>query len=98
MLTIRVLSTVFVFSFAAVSRALDSGVQLDDAHEKYRAGDLDGALHILEPLLEADDIDRTTRQRVRELAARVLHSRGEQHFRHARGAGSGGSPCYSYGH
>jgi lipoprotein NlpI len=50
--------------------------------EKARAGDLDGALSDLEPLLK--DADATTRQRASGLAASVLHRRGEEHFRQAR--------------
>ena len=50
--------------------------------EKARAGDLDGALSDLEPLLK--DEDSTTRQRASGLAASVLHRRGEEHFRQTR--------------
>ena len=50
--------------------------------EKARGGDLDGALNDLEPLLK--DEDESTRQRASDLAASVLHRRGEEHFRHAR--------------
>ena len=49
--------------------------------EKARAGDLDGALNDLEPLLK--DEDSTMRQRASDLAASVLHRRGEEHFRQA---------------
>jgi len=38
----------------------------------------------LEPLLTADDLDQPSKQRVRDLAARALQMRGEEHFRHAR--------------
>ncbi len=38
----------------------------------------------MEPLLTADDLDQPSKQRIRELAARVLQLRGEEHFRQAR--------------
>ena len=84
MLTIRILSTVMLLSFATASSAQDPGAQLTAAQERYRAGDLDGALQRLEPLLTADDLDQPSKQRVRELATRVLQLRGEEHFRQAR--------------
>ena len=58
--------------------------ELSPIQEKVRAGDLDGALQVLEPLLADAGPDRADQQRVRELAARVLHLRGEEHFRAAR--------------
>jgi lipoprotein NlpI len=64
--------------------AQEPSIQLAGAVEKYRAGDLDGALQILDLMLKADDLDAALKQRVRELAIRVLHVRGEQHFRTAR--------------
>src|SRR4029079_12916424 len=80
---IRYLSTVALLSVAAAT-TLASEVQLTAANELYGAGDLDGALERLEPLLTADGLDQPTRQRAREFAARVLQSRGEEHFRQAR--------------
>lgn len=84
MLTIRIASTVVSLSFAMAAYALDPGDQLAAAQEMYRAGNLGGALQGLEPLLEADDLDQPFKQRVREWAARVLQTRGEEHFREAR--------------
>lgn len=84
MLTNRILSTVLLLSFTTASGARDLGAQLTTAEESYRTGDLNGALQRLEPLLTADDLDQPSQQRVRELATRVLQSRGEEHFRHAR--------------
>jgi lipoprotein NlpI len=54
-----------------------------EAAERYRAGEFDSALAVLEPLLAAD-LDRSSRQNVATLATRVLHARGEEHFRQAR--------------
>jgi tetratricopeptide (TPR) repeat protein len=82
--TIRNLSAVALLSVAAATSAMASEVQLTAANERYGAGDLDGAREQLEPLLAADGLDQLTRQRARELAARVLQSRGEEHFRQAR--------------
>jgi len=58
--------------------------QLTAANKLYAAGDLNGALVALEPLLKADGLDQLTKRRAGELAARVLQSRGEEHFRRAR--------------
>jgi lipoprotein NlpI len=82
--TIKILSAVALLSFAAASRAEDHGAQLATAQEKYLAGDLNGALQRLEPLLVAEDLDQPSKQRIRELAARVLQLRGEEHFRRAQ--------------
>ena len=57
---------------------------LSVARQKYRAGDLDGALQQLEPLVKADDLDLASKRLVRELAARVLQSRGEERFRQGK--------------
>ncbi len=83
-LAVSILSTVILLSFATASNPLDDDAQLVDAQERFRAGDLDGALRRLELLLSADGLDRQSKERVRELAARALHARGEDHFRHAR--------------
>jgi lipoprotein NlpI len=64
--------------------AADPAASLTAAEEKYRQGDYNGALQQLEPLLESDTVDQPTQQRVRAMAARVLHLRGEQHFRQTR--------------
>jgi lipoprotein NlpI len=83
--TLKILpAVVLLLSFTTASDARDDSAQLGIAQDKYRAGDLNGALEILEPLLTADDLDQASKQRVRELAARVLQSRGEEHFRQAR--------------
>jgi len=78
------LSTVTLLSFTLVSRAEDPVAQFTSAKERYRAGDLDGALQRLESLLTADDLDQPIEQRVRDLAGSALQRRGEEHFRHAR--------------
>lgn len=83
MLIIRVAATALLISFAAVSSGQDVSSQLIAAQEKYRSGDLDGGLQGLEPLLKSDDLDQPAKQRVFELAAHVLHRRGEEHFRQA---------------
>ena len=84
MFTIRIVSTAVLLSVTSASSAQDAAAQLAAAQEQYRAGDFDGALLRLEPLLGADGLDQPSKQRVRELAARVLQSRGENHFREAR--------------
>ena len=84
MLAIRIVSTFVLLSFTTASGAEDPGAELTAAQEQYRSGDLDGALQRLEPLLKAADLDPPSKQRVRELAARVLQLRGEEHFRRAR--------------
>jgi lipoprotein NlpI len=84
MLTFRILSTITLLSFSLVSRAGDPGAQFAAAQESYRAGDLDGVVQRLEPLLTGDNLDQPFKQRVRDLAARALQLRGEEHFRHAR--------------
>ena len=84
MLTIKVLLIVILLGFANASSAQDPGARLTAAQERYRAGDLDGALGRLEQLLTADDLDHPMKRRIRELAARILQSRGEEYFRRAR--------------
>jgi lipoprotein NlpI len=80
----RILPIFLLFGISAAVFAAEPETQLTAAHERYRVGDLDGALKRLETLLETDGLETSTEQRVQELAARVLHLRGEQHFRHAR--------------
>ena len=87
-LPIKILSTVLLLSFSTTTGAQSADAQLAAAQAEYRAGDLDGALRRLEPLLTADELDPPSKQRVVELAARVLHLRGEQNFREARVAES----------
>ncbi len=84
MFIFRLLSTVFLLGFAAVASARDADAELAAALGDYSAGDHDGALKRLEPLLAADDLDPPSKQRVQELAMRVLQSRGEARFRQAR--------------
>ena len=81
---IKILSTLALLSVATVSSARDPSDQLNIVRAMYHAGDLNGALQELEPLLTADDIDQASKQRVRDLATRVLQLRGEEHFRRAR--------------
>ena len=81
---LRIAAAVILLSFTTATSALDVGEQLDAAHERYRAGDLSGALQWLEPLLEADGLDPPAKDRARALAARVLQLRGEEHFRRSR--------------
>src|SRR5262245_19755745 len=70
------------------TKLLASGVsdsdQLAAARANYRSGDFSGALAQLEPLLAADDLDQASKARARELAARALHLRGEEHFRQSK--------------
>lgn len=80
----RLLSTVILLGFAAVASARDADAELAAALGEYSAGDLDAALRRLEPLLAAEDLDPPSKQRVRDLATRVLQSRGEERFRQAR--------------
>jgi lipoprotein NlpI len=84
MLTLVVTSATVLLSVTFVSPTQDASTQFTAAQVKYRAGDPDGALQQLEPLLSDKDLDPPMRQRVRDLAARALHLRGEEHFRHAR--------------
>lgn len=73
-----------VLTIASASLAQDISAQLAAAEKDFRAADFDAALARLQPLLESDDIDDPTKERLREFAAAVLHQRGEQRFRQAR--------------
>ena len=84
MVRISLVWVAIALSFAAQASAQEPAAQLASALEKYRAGNLDGALQDLEPLLTEVNGDETSKQRARDLVIRVLHSRGEQHFRQAR--------------
>src|SRR6478735_7628495 len=84
MRAIKFLSAVVLLGIAVASHAQDPDAQLATAQQKYLSGDLNGALQQLEPLLKAEDLDQPAKQRTRELAARVLQLRGEEHFRQAR--------------
>ena len=80
----RILPVFFLIGVSWAVFAAEPAAQLTAAQDKYRQGDFDGALQLLEPLLESDAVEQSMKPSVRELAARVLHLRGEQHFRHAR--------------
>jgi lipoprotein NlpI len=84
MLTIEILLAVTWLSFTLVSPAGDPAAQFTAALERYRAGDLEGTLQRLEPLLVAADLDQPSKKRIQELAARALQLRGEEHFRQAQ--------------
>ena len=74
---IRILPTVVLLSVITAASALGSDAQLTTAQELYGAGDLNGALERLEPLLTSDDLDQPLRQRALELAdARTSNARG----------------------
>jgi lipoprotein NlpI len=74
-------------NFAGVATGQKSSGEVDaaaaEAMTRYRAGQFDAALAALEPWLAAD-LDKSSRQGVEALAGRVLHARGEEHFRQAR--------------
>lgn len=88
MLAIRIVSAAIVLSVATSSSASEPNTKLTEAHERYRAGDFDGALQRLEPLLKAADLEQTLKVRVRELATSALQLRGEERFRKAQVAES----------
>ncbi len=88
MFKFRIALAAVVLFVAATSKAQETAAQLASALQKYRAGDLDGALQSLDPLLGSDDPDESTKLRARQLAIRVLHLRGEERFRQARIAAS----------
>jgi lipoprotein NlpI len=77
-------AAIVLLSHTTASSGRDLDARLASAQEKYRAGDLDGALQQLEPLLTTNSLDQSSRQRVHELAIRVLQTRGEERFRQAR--------------
>lgn len=54
------------------------------AEGKLRAGDYDAALGQLESLIAVEGLEDSAKQRATELAASLLHARGEEHFRSAR--------------
>lgn len=74
----------FVAFAASILIATKSADAIDPTavQEKILIGDFDGALKSIEPSLLDDNL--LGRERGRELAARVLHLRGEERFRHAR--------------
>ena len=84
LMPICLFSAAVLLRFATASAARDLGTQLAAAQEQYLTGDFNAALQRLEPLLAADELDQPSKQRIRELAARILQSRGEEHFRQAR--------------
>jgi tetratricopeptide (TPR) repeat protein len=79
----RIASMLVLVCCTTEAVALDALDDIDAARQKYRAGDYSGAFKQLEPLLEAGDVDQTLKDEARKLAARALHSRGEEHFRQA---------------
>jgi tetratricopeptide (TPR) repeat protein len=85
---IRMLPTIPLLILATASGAQDQIAQLTTAQERYRANDLDGALQQLEPLLSLESLEEAAKQRVRDLAIRVLQVRAEEHFLQARFAKS----------
>lgn len=79
MIAFRVALTIMLLILTAAANATEP--ELTTAEERLRDGDLDGALDCLEPLLELDRPNDTSRALVSALAARILHLRGEEHFR-----------------
>jgi lipoprotein NlpI len=84
MRTTKTLLAIALLNVGVTCRAQEPSAQLADAKVMYRAGELDGALLRLEPLLKTEDLDQQLKQDIRELAVRVLQLRAEQHFRQAR--------------
>jgi tetratricopeptide (TPR) repeat protein len=68
----------------SVAKPRAADVQRDAAEESYRTGNFDKALLELEPLLDSEAAYEVPDELTHKLAARILHSRGEDHFRHAR--------------
>src|SRR5688500_16822598 len=83
----KTLTIFVVINFAAALAADGVEDRLAKAEAAYRSEDFNDALAQLEPLLELKD-GKQAEPRVKELAAHVLHARGEDHFRKARVAES----------
>lgn len=81
---VYVLFVVILLNIAAVARAAEVDDAIKVAEERVRRDDLGGALQQLEPLIIANDLEQGDRRRACELAARILHARGEENFRQAR--------------
>lgn len=84
MIAFRVVLTAMLLSLTAAANATESSSELAAAQERLRDGDLDGALSCLEPLLGLDRPNDASQRLARALASRILHSRGEEHFRQGR--------------
>jgi lipoprotein NlpI len=84
---VQLLSVVLLLGFAATTAADPIADQLKAADAAYRKGELNQAMSRLGPLLETEEGTAIELQ-VKALAARILHARGEEHFRHRRIAAS----------
>jgi lipoprotein NlpI len=84
MIDFRVALTILLLTLTAVASATELTPDLTAAEKRLRDGDLDGALSCLEPLLESDRPNDASQTLVSALAARILHLRGEEHFRRGR--------------
>jgi tetratricopeptide (TPR) repeat protein len=84
MIAFRVALTAVLLSLTATASATELSPEVTAAEKRLRDGDLDGALVCLEPLLESDPPNETSQALVSALAARILHLRGEEHFRQGR--------------
>jgi tetratricopeptide (TPR) repeat protein len=84
MFKLETFALVILLHGTTIVNAQDAGARLAAAQGRLREGDLDAALEQLEPLLDATDLDQQTGRRIRDLAAKILHSRGEANFRRAR--------------
>jgi lipoprotein NlpI len=83
----KLFAIVLMLDFVAAVAANQVDDRLGKADEAYRRGEFNQAIAALEPLLEASD-GKAIEPRVKALATRVLHARGEDHFRHGRVAAS----------
>jgi tetratricopeptide (TPR) repeat protein len=84
----RVIAVIVVLNSTAVVAAQAPEAALSASAARYSAGDFDAALAQLEPLLTNEELDPAVRQRARDLAARVLHTRGQERFAKAEVAES----------
>ena len=84
MIVFRVTVTIMLLSLTAVASATELPPELTAAEKRLRDGNLDGALDCLKPLLESDRPNDNSQALVSALAARILHLRGEEHFRQGR--------------
>ena len=84
MLIHQIAPVIILLVLAAASEASDISDQLDAAQAKYDAGDFDGTLRQLDPLLKQTVLGQASKEHVRNLAARTFQTRGEHHFRHGR--------------
>jgi len=77
------LPMILLLTVAVTAAATEIEDRLDQAEAAYRAGKFDAALMLLEPLIDSKQ-PMPVAPRVKILVAQVLHSRGEDHFRHGR--------------